>query len=311
MSVAVEYDKQQIATEVFRLESLGTSRIKSKFFRCLMRVRKMKRVPMLNVPSPLVLRHGITLLIGASGSGKSVFLSFLAGYPPVNLNLACGELKIGERSFKSTTCSAYVFTRKMVNAFAGVPRIFLPQKFPLITEQKITTKALMVQIVTGLLDNNLKSKMIEKINGLAREMLRRAHLEEKYELEVACLSGGERQRVELLARLVAMKMMQSKFRMLLLDEPTGGLDLKSAQMFYELLEEMLKEEDVATAVVIATHDPMACQNSTQKPLITVSKNENLEITVKTYSSVQEIEPTYEMDERKLWRKLYDSLENNC
>jgi lipoprotein-releasing system ATP-binding protein len=61
------------------------------------------------------------------------------------------------------------------------------------------------------------------------------------------LSGGQQQRVAV-ARALAMSP-----ALLLADEPTGNLDTKSADVVFDLLRRVSKEQ--GTAVLFVTHNP--------------------------------------------------------
>jgi lipoprotein-releasing system ATP-binding protein len=60
------------------------------------------------------------------------------------------------------------------------------------------------------------------------------------------LSGGERQRVA-----IARAMMNNP-KCLFLDEPTGNLDNKNTQNFYQVIHDL--SEEFGSSVVIVTHD---------------------------------------------------------
>ena len=80
----------------------------------------------------------------------------------------------------------------------------------------------------------------------ARDLLERFEVGDLYKARFGTLSAGERQRV-LLAR-----MLMSQSSLLLLDEPTAGLDLGGREQLVRLLSE-LAEDTLAPATVLVTH----------------------------------------------------------
>jgi zinc transport system ATP-binding protein len=64
--------------------------------------------------------------------------------------------------------------------------------------------------------------------------------------KIGQLSGGQSQRVFLAKAMVAEP------KLLLLDEPTSGVDASSKKEFYEILERLNKETDLA--VILSSHD---------------------------------------------------------
>lgn len=81
----------------------------------------------------------------------------------------------------------------------------------------------------------------------ARKLLDAVGLASRVNHPPARLSGGERQRVGLARALLGQP------RLLLADEPTGNLDVKSTDDLIRLLDEL--RTDLKLTVVIATHDP--------------------------------------------------------
>jgi lipoprotein-releasing system ATP-binding protein len=69
------------------------------------------------------------------------------------------------------------------------------------------------------------------------------------------LSGGEQQRVAL-ARAVI-----SRPALVLADEPTGDLDLESAEMVLDLMSSL--NQDLGATFIIATHNPRLESRATQ------------------------------------------------
>jgi zinc transport system ATP-binding protein len=79
---------------------------------------------------------------------------------------------------------------------------------------------------------------------LAREMLERVELHDHSHRQIGTLSGGELQRV-LIARALTLQP-----ELLLMDEPTAGLDERIERSLWELLEEISHE----MTVVVVSHD---------------------------------------------------------
>ncbi len=103
---------------------------------------------------------------------------------------------------------------------------------------------------------------MEKMHDLvvSMEALRRLHAEDLVDRPLGSLSGGERQRV-VLARAIAQEA-----PVLLLDEPTTGLDIGHQQQVLDLVEHLRREEGIA--VLSALHDlTMAAQYADRLALL--------------------------------------------
>jgi lipoprotein-releasing system ATP-binding protein len=97
-------------------------------------------------------------------------------------------------------------------------------------------------MMPGLIAGHDKEQMAEE----AAEILGKVRLSERILHKVGQLSGGEQQRVAL-ARAIIMKPL-----LLLADEPTGNLDIKTGHKVFNLLQEMSAEYSLSA--VMATHN---------------------------------------------------------
>ena len=80
---------------------------------------------------------------------------------------------------------------------------------------------------------------------LAAEQMRRVHVDDLAKRPFSRLSGGQQQRV-LIARALC-----AATKLLVLDEPTTGLDPKSAAMLYETIDDLRAE---GMGVISVSHD---------------------------------------------------------
>ncbi len=170
----------------------------------------------------------IVALVAPSGSGKSTLLH-LAGLlekpdgGAVVINGAdAGKLADTERTgIRLNTIGIVYQFHHLLAEFSALENITLPQMITGKSEQAANTRA---------------RELLEKFGLAAREN----HLPGK-------LSGGEQQRVAI-ARALA-----NKPALLLADEPTGNLDVATADVVFNELLRVVRSENVAA--LIATHNP--------------------------------------------------------
>lgn len=168
-----------------------------------------------------------SLIIGASGSGKTVLLKNLVGlYEPTR-----GEILYGDRNFtrmkdeerkKFRQEMGMLFQDSALFDFATVQEnVMFPMDF--FTEWSFEQK-------------------LERVNFC----LKRVNLENSNNLYPAQLSGGMQKRVGV-ARAIAMNP-----KYLFCDEPNSGLDPTTAIVIDRLIQEITQEYKITT--VVNTHD---------------------------------------------------------
>ncbi|MGH3860211.1 ABC transporter ATP-binding protein [Actinokineospora sp.] len=171
-------------------------------------------------------------VIGPNGAGKSTLLKSIAGLVPSQ-----GVITLGGHATSSMPA------RDRARAIGYAPQT------PLIPEGLSVTDYVLLGRTP-----HLATLAREGPRDLAvvTQVLARLDLSELAGRRLRTLSGGERQRA-VLARVLAQEA-----GLLLLDEPTAGLDIGHAQSLLELVDR-LRAEDGAT-VVSTLHDlPLAAQ----------------------------------------------------
>jgi ABC-type Mn2+/Zn2+ transport system ATPase subunit len=180
--------------------------------------------PALQGVSLEVPRGSFTALIGPNGAGKSTVLRLLLGL----LRPQAGEVRVlGERPGRAGLAIGYV-----------PQRIKLPYGFPLAVHEVV------LMGTYGRLGLGRRPGADE--HARVTQALARVRMEHLAARRFGELSGGQQQRV-LIARALA-----SEPRLLLLDEPTAGLDPAAQARFYTLVCDLQKEEDLT--LLCASHD---------------------------------------------------------
>lgn len=166
-------------------------------------------------------------LIGPNGSGKSTLLNIILGI----LKPSSGSVKLfGDdmRSFKQRERIGYVSQKS--NSFnSGFPATVLE-----VVRSGLTRKV-------GLFRGFTK-----KDEQRAMEVLRIVGMERFAKQNIGELSGGQQQRV-FIARALA-----GKPDLLIMDEPTVGIDQQNVASFYTMLNHLNREHGIA--IVLVTHE---------------------------------------------------------
>ncbi len=164
-------------------------------------------------------------IVGKSGSGKTTFLSLLAG-----LELPTeGDILFDGVSTKNMNCDLY----RRDNAAVIYQNYNL---FPLLTAQENVAYPLRLKKMKGA-DAKRKAK---------EELLAVGILESEFSRFPSQLSGGQQQRVSIARALAAGN------RVILADEPTGNLDSENSEQVMDILLKLSKKEN--RCVIIVTHD---------------------------------------------------------
>lgn len=162
------------------------------------------------------------VLLGPSGSGKSTLLNVLGGLD----NPTSGKVKYQDHDLVSATQDQLTNYRK---EHVG----FVFQFFNLIPN---LTAIENVQLATDLVSDPMPPLQALALVGLSD---RRDHFPSQ-------MSGGEQQRVAI-ARAIAKKP-----DVLLCDEPTGALDIKTGKLVLEAINRI--NQELGTLVVVITHN---------------------------------------------------------
>jgi cell division transport system ATP-binding protein len=167
----------------------------------------------------------LVLLAGPTGSGKTtIFRLIIRDLEPTQ-----GEIQIGEIDVHKLHKSKIRHLRRKV----GV--VF--QDLKLLFDRTVVENVMLPLELSGISEKEARKR--------AEEVLDDVGLSEKLELFPLQLSGGEKQRVAIARALVFNP------EVILADEPTGNLELKTSMQIFELLERINKK---GTTVFMATHN---------------------------------------------------------
>jgi putative ABC transport system ATP-binding protein len=166
-------------------------------------------------------------IMGPSGSGKSTLFNVIGGLDPPD----AGQVFIDEVDIAALDPYELAWLR-----CHKIGYIF--QTFNLIPVAGALENVMLPMLFGGLPDADAQDK--------AAELLRRVGLGDRLLHKPAQLSGGQQQRVAV-ARALA-----NDPAILLADEPTGNLDLKTGEEIIRMLERI--KDELGVTVLSATHD---------------------------------------------------------
>lgn len=175
----------------------------------------------------LTVNHGEFLaILGPSGSGKSTMLNLIGALDKPSK----GVVKIDGVDLTTLNNSQLARIRQRIG--------FVFQFFNLIPRLNARESVELPLSIQGISRSERRKK--------AEHLLETVGLKDRTEHKPAELSGGERQRVAI-ARALA-----NDPNFLLLDEPTGNIDSKTAKELMTLISNLNKGEEVT--MIMITHD---------------------------------------------------------
>jgi putative ABC transport system ATP-binding protein len=187
-------------------------------------------------------------IMGPSGSGKSTFFNMVGG-----LDLpSVGSVKIDGYDILKLSQSQLAWLR--CNRIG-----YIFQSFNLVTVMTALENVTLPMFLKGLDE--------EEANTLGMEILKKVGLGDRWDHKPNELSGGQQQRVAI-ARALA-----NSPKIILADEPTGNLDLKTGEEVIQILKNLSEENN--TTVITATHDMKMLNISTRVVWILDGKIEKI------------------------------------
>lgn len=165
-------------------------------------------------------------ILGPSGSGKSTLLNMIGALDKPTE----GKVFIEGVDVSTLNGTGLADLRQRIG--------FVFQFFNLIPRLTARGNVELPMSITGLSKNERRKR--------AKELLETVGLKERVSHKPAELSGGERQRVAI-ARALA-----NNPKFLLMDEPTGNIDSKTANEIIELIKRLNEEKSVT--IIVVTHD---------------------------------------------------------
>ncbi|GCF06980.1 ABC transporter ATP-binding protein [Dictyobacter arantiisoli] len=170
----------------------------------------------------LTIPTGMFGLLGPNGAGKTTLMRILAGI----LRPSSGDLHVGECD--GTTWQG----QKTIKQFLG----YVPQDLGMYPDLKIDEFLNYIGILKGLSDRTMRQQRVEYL-------LEMVALSQFAKRSIRALSGGMKRRVGIAQALL------NDPKLLIVDEPTAGLDPEERIRFRNLLSDLGNER----TVLLSTH----------------------------------------------------------
>lgn len=196
--------------------------------------RLIKRLPNFTLDVHLQATKGITALLGPSGAGKSLALNCIGGF----IKPDEGRILLDDKIYFDATSSVHLPPRVRRCGYIFQDHAL----FPHMTVRE------NLQLAAGL-SKSSETSALHRRRRIA-ELLESFELSEYASRKAAYLSGGQKQRAALARILI------SEPRLLLLDEPSRGLDTRLRESFYTVLLDTQRRLDIP--VLLVTHELSEC-----------------------------------------------------
>ena len=229
-------------------------------------------VPALRGVSLNVKKGEFLTIFGTSGGGKTTMLNIIGTIDTPSR----GDVKIFEKLIKSDTADKELSDIRLNNIS------FVFQSFNLFQNLNVLENIEMPMKIKGQLS-------YKKIHERALSLIEKVGLTNRIHHFPNQLSGGEQQRVTIARALV------NNPNILLLDEPTGDLDTKNADIVMSLLLELNLLHGIT--MIMVTHD-VSLKNFGEKIVRVIDGKIHHEIEVPL------------KDRKECIRQLYERLEKN-
>jgi len=230
-------------------------------------------VPALRGVSLSVKKGEFLTIFGTSGGGKTTMLNIIGTIDTPSR----GDVKIFDKLIKSNTSDKELSNIRLNNIS------FVFQSFNLFQNLNVLENVEMPMKIKG----NLSYK---KIKERALSLIEKVGLTNRINHFPNQLSGGEQQRVTIARALV------NSPDILLLDEPTGDLDTKNADIVMSLLLELNLLHGIT--MIMVTHD-VSLKNFGQKIVRVIDGKIHHEIEVPIKDRKECIRQLYERLEKKM------------
>lgn len=166
-------------------------------------------------------------IIGPNGGGKTTLLKLLLGVLPVQ----SGKIELFGHDLSHS---------KSVRSLIG----YVPQRSEI--DQNFPASALDVVLMGATAKTGLFRKISDETVARGKEMLDMVGLTDLADRPIGRMSGGQQQRVFIARALI------NQPRLLILDEPTVGVDSANQQRFLHMIQELKSQFELT--IIMVSHD---------------------------------------------------------
>ena len=193
------------------------------------------RIEVLKGVNLSIKRGELVALMGPSGCGKSTLLNIIGGL----LRADSGKIELDLLNSK------YVYGKENPSGVVEVRRNgigWIFQDFHLLEQLTAQDNVALALEIKGMKEEEADEKAIEALIKVG--------LEDRIDFPAGQLSGGQQQRVAVARAITGSR------PLLLADEPTGNLDVKSGEDVINLFKELCRDPLNPISILMVTHDPM-------------------------------------------------------